>query len=805
MSHKVNNKPSMFSLISSNGTPGATTIRQANAGHRYVSRTVSRPGYYSPGLLSRPNRRSSVYLRRMTINRDEARAMKGYFSECASMSTSENGSMHENSPLGQSQTSPAPAAAPDPSKISLTGCPEETSREVTPFGRDPAQNSPLGSPSRNPHLRNPFSPSRNVENSEVNTSLRLQRLREEMAHSDLCAYVIPSEDAHQSEYTSPVDQRRAFISGFSGSAGVAVVTRDLSCMNDVPEGSCALSTDGRYFTQASHELDYNWRLLRQGVKDEPTWQEWVITDAIQQSLDTGKMAKIGFDPKLVTYGEIQSIKKLCGELVESRRASTGKKIDVEVVAVRENLVDTIWNDFEIKPEREFKPVLQLPPKYSGETTNCKINRMREKYFLKYGCNMLILNALDEICYLLNMRGDDIEYNPLFYSYLIVRENSISLYTEKPERFKKYQDYLEMTNCELKGYDDIWVDIRKASGELFENHQRILITKAASWRMVNCILAKNFVVAPNSPVQEMKEVKNMTELSGQRRSQIKDGFALIRYFSWLEKKLIKDHEFINEYEAGLQLLEYRKQLENFRGLSFETISSTGSNGAIIHYAPKKDDCAIINPNKLYLCDSGSQFLEGTTDTTRTLHFGTPTEEERVNYTLVLKGQIALAELKFPEGLTGFQIDCIARQFLWQHGLDYAHGTGHGVDSYGPVHSMGVGIGFRPYCNDNVVRAGHLISDEPGYYKPDAYGIRLENMVICQYDPEQQSTFNGKRFLRFETVTRVPYCRRLIKVSMLTENEKVWINKFHKEIWDLYHSKFSKRCWEYEWLKRETSPL
>ncbi|VEU23151.1 DEKNAAC104232 [Brettanomyces naardenensis] len=628
------------------------------------------------------------------------------------------------------------------------------------------------------------------------TSAAITALRLQMKAHNLAAYIIPSEDAHQSEYTSPVDQRRSFISGFTGSAGIAVVTRDVTCMNQVPEGLAALSTDGRYFTQASHELDFNWRLLKQGVEGEPTWQEWSIEQAIQQSLDSGKETRIGIDPRMITYQEIKSFQSLLNDSLSSHPNAS-----VKIVPIRDNLVDAVWND---KPKRVFNPVLQLSEIYTGESTVSKISRLREKYFSKYGSETMVLNALDEIAWLLNLRGSDIEFNPLFYSYLMIQGDKLTLYTDKHDRFKELSEYLESINCQLKGYDEIWTDLRRISSELHERKENLIVTKASTWKMVNCNLAKNFVIVP-SPIQEMKEIKNETELEGQRKAQIKDGFALVRYFSWLDYKMNAEHEFITEYDAGLQLLEFRSELDDFKGLSFETISSTGSNGAIIHYAPKPNDCSLVNPNKLYLCDSGSQFLEGTTDTTRTLHFGTPTQEEIDNYTLVLKGQIALAELKFPEGLTGYQIDCIARQYLWSHGLDYAHGTGHGVDSYGPVHSMGVGIGFRAYCNDNTVKAGHLISDEPGYYKPDHYGIRLENMIICKYDEEQEKTFNGKRFLKFETVTKVPYCRRLINIKMLSEKEKEWLNEFHKSIWDLYGGRFRKRTWEAVWLARETSPL
>ncbi|GME75283.1 unnamed protein product [Ambrosiozyma monospora] len=635
---------------------------------------------------------------------------------------------------------------------------------------------------------------------EINTSSRLEKLRLEMAKHELGVYIVPSEDAHQSEYTSPADERRAFISGFSGSAGVAVITRDVTCMNQTPEGLAALSTDGRYFTQASNELDFNWSLLRQGVVGDLTWQQFAIENAIQMSLDSGDVVKIGVDPTLFTFEQIKALERQIDNYLQKAQ---NDKAQVKLIAVKENLIDAIWNLFEEAPQREYKPVMKLDVKYTGEETGSKLKRLQAQYFDKFGSNTLILNALDEIAWVLNLRGDDIEYNPLFYSYLIIEDGKkLTLYTDAHERFNNLKDYLKEINCTLKNYNDIWSDIRRVASNLHAQSKELLLTEEASWKMVNGIIAKNYQIV-SSPIRDLKEVKNTVELEGQKLAQVKDGLALIQYFSWLEDQLVNESELITEYEAGEKLLEFRSKLDNFKGLSFETISSTGPNAAIIHYAPKPTLSAVINPNKIYLCDSGSQFLEGTTDTTRTLHFGTPTEEEIDNYTLVLKGHVALATLKFPEGCSGFQIDAIARQFLWTAGLDYAHGTGHGVDTYGPVHSMGVGIGFRDYCKKFEIKPGHLISNEPGYYKPDCYGIRIESMIFAKVVDGVE--FNGKKWLEFETVTRVPFCKKLINVSLLSEVEKKWIDGYHKLVWETYCDKLDKKSVAYNWLKKETSPL
>ncbi|KAG7813794.1 hypothetical protein KL921_000068 [Ogataea angusta] len=734
MSQTMNPKPSMFSLISNNGTPGATTMKQVSGQGRFG--TSNRPCTNctcSPGLLSRQGRRSSVYLKRININRTN--------------------SLKANQTAG-------------------------TSPGLSPRRRTGDSLYTIDS---------------KCSTKEINTSLRLEKLRVEMKLHDIAIYIIPSADAHQSEYTSAPDQRRAFISGFGGSSGVAVVTRDVTCMNETPEGLSALATDGRYFIQAANELDFNWQLLKQGVPGDPSWEEWTVEQAIQMARDSGETIKIGVDPTLFTYSEIKTLESLVSQ------KNTDK---VKIVPVRENLIDKIWSLFEEMPLRQFNEIIPLGLEYTGESTQSKMERL-QLYFNKYGSSTLILSALDQIAWLLNLRGKDIDFNPLFYSYLIIEKDKLTLYTNgSAVTSDTLKSYLQSINCEVKNYEDIWSDIRKLASELNSQGAKILLTKEASWKMVNCIIAKNFLEI-DSPIAEMKEVKNEVELKNQKNAQIKDGMALIKYFAWLEDQLINKDEFVSEYEGGMKLLEFRSQLDNFKGLSFETISSTGSNAAIIHYAPKRETSTIINPNKIYLCDSGAQFLDGTTDTTRTLHFKTPTEEETRNYTLVLKGHIALAKLVFPQGYTGYQVDSIARQFLWQHGLDYEHGTGHGVDSYGPVHSMGVGIGYRPQYNSTPLTPGHLISNEPGYYKPGEYGIRIENMFFVKKSDKMSP--GGKQFLEFETVTTVPYCRRLIDVKLLSPEEKQYINDYHQKIWQLYESRLPKKSLEYNWLKKECKPL
>ena len=762
--HPVNMaKPSMFSLISQNGTPGATTITQASQGHRISNLN---PNYgtrcnnctCSPGLLSR-NKRSSMYLRRM-ISSNSSSATRNNNRRSSSIS-----SIH--SPNNSLPTSPRRGI----SSNNVNNANHDLSNESIEICKD-------------------------LSNLNLNTSLRLEKIRNLMEKSNLGVYIIPSEDAHQSEYTSLVDQRRSFITGFTGSAGIAIITRELTSMNEKPEGLAFLATDGRYFTQATNELDFNWSLLKLNTPNTPSWEQCAVDHAALLSLDSGNNVNIGIDPKLITYTQVLSIEKLINDkLLEN------PNYKIKLIPQRDNLVDQIWDQFEEIPVRQFNPIFKLDDKFTGETTQSKLKRLNETYFKKYNSSTIILNALDEIAWLLNLRGNDIEYNPLFYSYLIIDDiNHLILYTDNHKRFDgELKEYLKEINCELKNYDDIWFDIRKIASRLNSEKKKILLTNDSTWKIVNCIIAKNFIQV-DSPIKQMKEIKNKVEIEGQIQAQIDDGFAIIKYFAWLENELINKCSFISEYEGAMKLLEIRETLPNFKGLSFETISSTGSNAAIIHYSPPMVGSKMINPNKIYLCDSGSQFLNGTTDTTRTIHFSEPTIEEIENYTLVLKGHIALAKLIIPnDRVTGFQVDCIARQFLWNKGLDYMHGTGHGVDSFGPVHSSGVGIGFRAYCNENTIKKGHLVSNEPGYYKPEEYGIRIENMVYLR------ELSNREGWLEFVTTTTVPYCKKLINVQMLSNEEKEWINEYHAKIWKLYEGKFERKSNEWLWLKRETSSL
>lgn len=629
------------------------------------------------------------------------------------------------------------------------------------------------------------------------TAKRLLALRKQMAAHDLCCYIIPSEDEHQSEYVSQADERRAFISGFTGSAGVACVTRDLLNFNtDKPEGKAVLSTDGRYFNQASQELDPNWTLIRQG-EDPVTWLQWSINEAHEMSLALGgKTAKIGIDPRLISFDQVKTFEKL----IKDKNEGTDAK--VEFVAISENLVDMIWSNFETIPVRDLNELLHLQLTYSGKCFNSKRELVMQYLSEKHnGATHLVVFALDEICWLLNLRGSDIEYNPVFFAYLVLSNDETILFTDNPFD-EKIEEYLEQSNVKVEPYHNIWSSLSDKAVTLAEKKETILIPSNSSWEIVRKLNGST-VKRIQSPIEIMKAVKNETEIQNAHSAQIKDAVALVQYFSWLEDQLVNQEKLIDEYKAAQKLTEIRKTAKHYMGNSFATISSTGANAAIIHYSPPQENSSMIDPTKIYLCDSGSQFLEGTTDITRTLHFTKPSKEEINNYTLVLKGNLALERLVVPEGTSGFNIDVIARQFLWQAGLDYKHGTGHGVGSFLNVHEGPIGIGSKPHYGNFPLQKGNIITNEPGFYKDGEYGIRIENDLLVKEAEGLQ--FGKRKFLKFENLTMVPYCRKLINTSLLTHEEISQINEYHARIWSSVVPFLQPSSISFKWLKKETKPL
>ncbi|KAK5091789.1 hypothetical protein LTR70_006319 [Exophiala xenobiotica] len=601
----------------------------------------------------------------------------------------------------------------------------------------------------------------------VDTTKRLSQLRDLMKEHKVDVYIVPSEDSHQSEYIAPCDARREHISGFSGSAGTAVVTLD----------KAALATDGRYFNQASKQLDSNWLLLKQGLDDVPTWQEWTTEQA-----EGGKT--VGVDPTVITAADARKLTKSL------------KKTDATLVGIDENLVDKIWKD---RPARPAERVIVLSDEYAGKDFKEKLTDLRKELDKKKTAGMVV-SMLDEVAWLFNLRGSDIPYNPVFFSYAAVTHDSAFLYVDSSQLNDKVYEHLHGA-VQIKPYDALFSDLTSLSKGAEQNgadttakkHSKILVSNKASWALSLGLGGEDKVEEVRSPVAEAKAIKNSTELEGMRQCHIRDGAALIEFFAWLEDQLIAKKATLDEVQAADKLEAIRSKGKHFKGLSFDTISSTGPNAAVIHYKPEPGNCSTIDPKAVYLCDSGAQYLDGTTDTTRTLHFGQPTEMEVKAYTLVLKGVIALDRAVFPKGTTGFAIDILARQALWREGLDYRHGTGHGVGSFLNVHEGPIGVGTRAAYSEVSLSIGNVLSDEPGYYEDGNFGIRIENMIMAK-EAETNHKFGDKPWLAFEHVTMVPMCRKLIDASILGPEEKQWLNEYHQED-DLTLT----------WLKRETATL
>ncbi|KAJ4311562.1 hypothetical protein N0V94_007890 [Neodidymelliopsis sp. IMI 364377] len=611
--------------------------------------------------------------------------------------------------------------------------------------------------------------------SKVDTTERLAELRKLMKERNVDIYMVPSEDSHQSEYIAPCDARREYISGFTGSAGYAVITHD----------KAALSTDGRYFNQAEKQLDGNWELLKQGIQDVPTIQEWTV-----ERVEGGKVVAV--DPSVVTAVDARKL------------AEKIKKKGGEYRAVDDNLIDAIWKN---RPSRPSEKVIVQPLDFSGKSFEDKITDLRKELEKRKSLGFVV-SMLDEIAWLFNIRGSDIPYNPVLFSYAVVTPTAATLYVDENKLPQDVRDHLG-DKVEIRPYEAIFEDVAalsKASLEAqneAEAKKKFLTSNRASWALNKALGGEDKVEEVRSPVGDAKAVKNEVELEGMRQCHIRDGAALSEYFAWLEDQLINKKATLDEVDGADKLESIRSKHNGFMGLSFDTISSTGPNAAVIHYKPEKGECAVIDPKAIYLCDSGAQYQDGTTDTTRTLHFGEPTEMERKAYTLVLKGNIALERIKFPKGTTGFAIDALARQFLWAEGLDYRHGTGHGVGSFLNVHEGPIGIGTRVQYSEVALAVGNVISDEPGYYEDGKFGIRIENMIMVK-EVETKHQFGDKPYLGFEHVTMTPHCRNLVEMNLLTEDEKKFINEYHQEVFEKTSEYFKNDALTLNWLKRETAP-
>ncbi|KAJ1679644.1 hypothetical protein EV182_001628 [Spiromyces aspiralis] len=605
----------------------------------------------------------------------------------------------------------------------------------------------------------------------VSTSARLAKLRELMRTHGINAYIVPSEDAHQSEYVAACDERRAYISGFNGSAGTAVVTED----------SANMFTDGRYFLQASQQMDANWTLMKVGMPNVPNWNTFLTKHY------RGGGARVGIDPTLIPASKATELK--------ANLTKTGG----DLVPIETNLIDAIWPD---RPERSKKAAFVHKLEYAGEEFKSKLQRVRAS-LKSNSVEGIVVAKLDEIAWLFNLRGDDILYNPVFFAYAIVTLDRATLYVDSEKLTDKVRAHLE--DVEIKPYDAIFDELKVTASACAEAKLKFLTDTSASWALVEALGHDNIVIG-TSPVTMFKAIKNDVEIEGMRRCHIRDGVAVVKYLSWLEDQLLNrgGNLKLTECDVADRLEEFRREQDKFFGLSFDTISSVGSNGAIIHYKPTRPTDAKLDISKLYLVDSGGQYLDGTTDVTRTCHFSEPTDWEKECFTRVLKAHIALDRAIFPTNTTGYALDCIARLPLWEKGLDFRHGTGHGVGAFLNVHEGPQGIAMRPGYASVGLKANMTVTNEPGFYEDGKFGIRIENTcIIVKTDTE--FNIDDKEFLTFESATLVPIQKKMIDRRIFTDHEVEWLNAYHKRVWDTLSPLVKDDELTYEWLKRETSPL
>ncbi|XP_078429989.1 metallopeptidase M24 family protein isoform X2 [Wolffia australiana] len=590
---------------------------------------------------------------------------------------------------------------------------------------------------------------------------KLRALREVFASPDvgIDAYIVPSQDAHQSEFIAECFMRRTFISGFSGSAGTAVVTRERA----------ALWTDGRYFLQAEKELSQDWVLMRSGTIGVPTTSEW-LNDVLTPG------SRVGIDPFLFSSDAAEELKN-----------ALAKKNHQLVYLYDFNLVDKVWKESRPRPPTE--PIRVHDIKYAGIDVSAKISSLRSQ-LNEAGCTAIIISMLDEIAWLLNVRGNDIPHSPVTYAYLIVEMDGAQLFVDENKITEEVSVHLESSGVKIRPYESVvseieslaarggklWLDtssvnaaicsrFRSACDRYWESLQKK--KKAQLPQSSDDPLDGPFAVCRRSPVTFAKAVKNDAELKGMRESHLRDAAALTEFWAWLEEEV--QNRTITEVEVADKLLYFRSKQSGFLGTSFDTISGYGPNGAIIHYRPDPETCSAVDSKNLFLLDSGAQYIDGTTDITRTVHFGDPTPRQRDCFTRVLQGHIAIDQAVFPENTPGFVLDALARVPLWRIGLDYRHGTGHGVGAALNVHEGPQSISFR-FGNMTPLLKGMVVSNEPGYYEDHAFGIRIENLLYV-IEAETPNCFGGITYLGFEKLTYVPF-----------QAEVKWINGYHAQVWE-----------------------
>ena len=590
-----------------------------------------------------------------------------------------------------------------------------------------------------------------------------------MRREHLSAFVFPSTDPHQGEYVPDHWKGREFISGFNGSAGTAVVTLT----------SAALWTDSRYFIAAADQLKgTEYQLMKLKIEGTPTIAEWI-------GKECGPGAEIGIDGWCSSANAVK-------ELIADLRQEGG-------ITVRTNLdpLRQIWRNRPVIPEH---PVEIFPMKYAGEPTHEKMARIREALRKRHADGMLMA-ALDDIAWTLNLRGTDVHCNPVFVAYLLISSKDVTLYINQVKLTTEVADYLRHEGIRVEDYEQVENGLK----QYFE-YNILLDPDEVNYRLYEIVknkgrmndLTKTEIVEEESPVKRMKTVNNETEIAGFRSAMLKDGIAMTKFLCWLSDYIGKPEiSQLTEITIDQKLTSLRAEQPLYRDISFDTIAGYGAHAAIVHYEATPETDIPLQPKGMLLLDSGAQYLDGTTDITRTIALGPLTEEEKKIYTLVLKGHIQIELCKFPSGASGTQIDILARKDMWREGLNYLHGTGHGVGTYLNVHEGP--HQFRMEWKPAPLVAGMTITDEPGIYLPDRCGARTENTLLIV--PYKETEFG--RFLQFESLTLCPIDKAPIVREMMLPEEIQWLNDYHQRVFDILSPHLSET--ESEWLRDACAPL
>lgn len=567
---------------------------------------------------------------------------------------------------------------------------------------------------------------------------RLAALREEMRREHLSAFIFPSSDPHNSEYVPSRWEGRKWISGFDGSAGTAVVTLH----------SAALWTDSRYFLAAEEQLaGTEFQLMRERVDGTPSIAEWIATE-----IEGAESSEIGVDGMCMTYAE-------CSDLKTDLKHNGG-------ITVRTNLdiLDRIWTD---RPSVPLNPVSIQPIEYAGESCHDKLGRIRS-ILLRRGAGGMLMTQLDDIAWTLNLRGTDVHCTPVFVAWLIVAEEVAVLYIKDEKLSPEVIEYLNAEGVAVDDYDNIIDALNSYDG------YTLLIDPATTNYTLSQLRGNFNLVSAPSPVPEMKAIKNEVECNGFRNAMQRDGVAMVKFLKWLEEAVPKGCE--TELSVSAKLRQLRAEQPLFKDESFDTIAGYEEHGAIVHYEPTPDTDVPLRPEGFLLLDSGAQYLDGTTDITRTIQLGKVTDLHRRVYTLVLKGHLSLQNLCFPRGAAGTQLDAVARVAMWREGMNFMHGTGHGVGSYLSVHEGPHQI--RQEYRPAPMLEGMTVTDEPGLYLAGKFGVRIENTLLTV--PYMTTEFG--KFLRFEPLTLCPIDTRPIVVDMLSTEELGLLNAYHKMVYE-----------------------